>query len=47
MLISEIEAPYYGQYNEFVAPELVHRAFGVDGLDVKDLRAGGLPLTHS
>ncbi|MNW49924.1 putative ATP-dependent helicase Lhr [compost metagenome] len=36
-LLAASEAPYLGKYDEFMPPELVRRAFAVDGLDVKGL----------
>lgn len=39
-LLAPEEAPYLGKYDEFVAPDLVRRAFVVDGLDLKGLREG-------
>jgi ATP-dependent Lhr-like helicase len=39
-LLSTDEAPYLGKYDEFISPELVRRAFAIDGLDVKGLVAG-------
>ncbi|MNJ44040.1 hypothetical protein D3C77_390730 [compost metagenome] len=36
-LLDAAEAPYLGKYDEFVPPELVRRAFAVDGLDVNGL----------
>ncbi|MNI58396.1 hypothetical protein D3C73_1135070 [compost metagenome] len=36
-LLDAAEAPYLGKYDEYVPPELVRRAFAVDGLDVKGL----------
>ncbi|WP_438347917.1 DEAD/DEAH box helicase [Paenibacillus sp. FA6] len=36
-LLSPDEAPYLGKYDEFIPPELVRRAFAIDGLDVKGL----------
>ncbi|MGZ9587282.1 DEAD/DEAH box helicase [Paenibacillus marinisediminis] len=33
-LLAPEEAPYLGKYDEFVAPELVRRAFAVDGLEI-------------
>lgn len=36
-LLDAAEAPYLGKYDEFVPPELVRRAFAVDGLDVRGL----------
>lgn len=38
-LLDAAEAPYLGKYDEFVPPELVRRAFAVDGLDVHGLAA--------
>jgi ATP-dependent Lhr-like helicase len=39
-LLSPDEAPYLGKYDEFISPELVRRAFAIDGLDVKGLVMG-------
>ncbi|MEK4459474.1 MULTISPECIES: DEAD/DEAH box helicase [Paenibacillus] len=36
-LLEDKEAPYLGKYDEFVAPELIRRAFLADGLDLKGL----------
>ena len=33
-LLAPDEAPYLGKYDEFVAPELVRKAFAVDGLEL-------------
>lgn len=33
-LLGPEEAPYLGKYDEFIAPELVRRAFAVDGLEL-------------
>ena len=33
-LLAPDEAPYLGKYDEFVAPELVRKAFAVDGLEI-------------
>lgn len=46
-LLAGSEAPYLGKYDEFLPPELVRRAFAVDGLDVtglvEALEAAGKP----
>jgi len=36
-LLSPDEAPYLGKYDEFIPPELIRRAFAIDGLDVRGL----------
>ncbi|MHB0865022.1 DEAD/DEAH box helicase [Paenibacillus sp. SEL3] len=36
-LLEDKEAPYLGKYDEFVAPDLIRRAFLADGLDLKGL----------
>lgn len=33
-LLDEAEAPFLGKYDEFVAPDLLRKAFVVDGLDL-------------
>jgi ATP-dependent Lhr-like helicase len=49
-LLAASEAPYLGKYDEFVPPELVRRAYAVDGLDVKGLaealEAAGKPSEY-
>lgn len=39
-LLGAGEAPYLGKYDDFVPPELVRRAFAVDGMDPKGLLQG-------
>ena len=39
-LLSPDEAPYLGKYDEHIPPELVRRAFAIDGLDVEGLVKG-------
>lgn len=38
-LLGSEEAPYLGKYDEFIAPDLVRKAFAKDGLDLKGLMA--------
>lgn len=38
-LLDADEAPYLGKYDEFVAPELIRKAFAIDGLDLEGLTA--------
>ncbi len=45
-LLAPEEAPYLGKYDEFVAPELIRKAFLADGLDVKGLYAGLLKFAN-
>lgn len=39
-LLGAGEAPYLGKYDDFVPPELVRRAFAVDGMDATGLMQG-------
>ena len=33
-LLEEAEAPFLGKYDEFISPDLLRKAFVVDGLDL-------------
>ena len=33
-LLEKEEAPYLGKYDEFIAPELLRKAFAADGIDM-------------
>lgn len=37
-LLTQDEAPYLGKYDEFIAPDLIRRAFAEDGLDVEAMK---------